>query len=173
MENEIEIWKPTKGFEGLYEVSSLGNVKILSVMKLNGRYMSLCKEKIMKPNSAGVYLRVELQKNGFKKQIGIHQLVAESFLNHTVCGNEWVVNHINFNKLDNRLCNLEVVTNRENSNRKHLKSTSQYVGVHWHKATQKWASSIDFKGKQKHLGVFKTELEAHLAYEKALSDILY
>ena len=51
------------------------------------------------------------------------------------------------------------------------KWTSEYKGVYFHKASNKWQSQIRINGKRKHLGCFKTELEAHNAYQNALKDI--
>lgn len=101
----------------------------------------------------------------------VHQLVAESFLNHTKCGYNLVVNHINLNPQDNCVDNLEIVTQRDNANKKHIISTSKYTGVCWSKEKRKWRASINLKYKQSHLGYFNNEYEAHLAYEKALSEI--
>lgn len=67
---KTEIWKSIVGFEGLYEVSSLGRVKSLKFGK----------EKILKPNKVKGYLRVELLKNGQRKLIYVHRLVATAFL---------------------------------------------------------------------------------------------
>ena len=168
----MEIWKDIKGYEGLYQVSNLGNVKRLSVLKLNGRYYSMCKEKLIKTVVGNGYKQLTLYLNGEKSTKKVHQLVAIAFLNHIPNGMDLVVNHKDFNRLNNHIDNLEIVTSRENSNKKHLKSTSKYVGVHWHKATNKWASSIEIKNKVKHLGVFTNEYDAHLAYKKALNEFL-
>ena len=94
-----------------------------------------------------------------------------AFLNHIPRGLELVVNHKNFIRTDNRVENLEIVTNRENCNKKHLKSSSQYVGVSWAGDRKKWFSSIAIDGKLKNLGRFKTELEAHEAYQNALEKL--
>jgi len=99
----------------------------------------------------------------------VHQLVSEAFLDHVLNGHEQVVNHKNFNRTDNRLKNLEIVSNRENSNRKHLPSTSKYVGVVWGKSVGKWKSQITLNKKtQYHLGYFEDEEEAAKAYEVIL-----
>lgn len=74
-------------------------------------------------------------------------------------------------KTDNRVDNLEIVTARENSNRKHLNSTSDYTGVYWRKRDKKWYVSIFFKGKTKHLGIFDNEKEASECYNKAVEAI--
>lgn len=169
----MEIWKDVKGYEGIYQVSSLGRIKSLKrkVYYKNGR-IDVKKEKILKAtkNTSG-YLSVDLCKNTIKKRRTVHQLVAIAFLNHNPCGHKLVVNHININKTDNRIDNLEIVTTRENSNRKHLKSTSKYTGVSWNKLHNKWIAHIGLNGKTVHLGVFSDEYEAHLAYEKKLNSI--
>ena len=51
------------------------------------------------------------------------------------------------------------------------KFTSEYKGVNFHKATNKWQARIIINGKRKHIGLFKTELEAHKAYQAKLKDI--
>ena len=68
----------------------------------------------------------------------------------------------------NKVENLEIVTQRENANKKHIKSSSKYIGVSWKKRDKKWVSSIRINGKKKYLGSFTDELEAHNAYQKAL-----
>ena len=154
-----EIFKDIPNYEGLYEVSNFGNVKSLRFNK----------ERILKGclSSTG-YLTVTLWENGVQKSHQIHVLVAIAFLDHTPCGMELVVNHMDLNKLNNKLDNLEVITQRENSNRKHLNSTSKYVGVSWHKALNKWKSQIAIKGKRIYLGLFVNEYDAHLEYQKEL-----
>lgn len=82
-----------------------------------------------------------------------------------------VVNHKNFIRTDNRAVNLEIVTSRENSNLKHLKSSSQFTGVSWYKRSKKWVAMITNEGKNKNLGYFTDEKEAHNAYQNALKQI--
>lgn len=156
----MEIWKEIKNYEN-YLISNSGNVKSLK----NG------KERILKTNMSRNYLQVCLSNKNIKNYKKIHQLVAITFLNHNPCGMNLVINHINFNKLDNRVENLEIVTVRDNSNKKHLKSTSKYIGVSWKKTHKSWSSNIFLNGKQKNLGYFKNELEAHNAYQNELKKI--
>ena len=158
----VEIYKDVIGYKGIYQVSNLGNVKSL---KFN-------KERVLKPSkdSKG-YLSINLSLNGVFKMRNIHQLVAESFLNHKRCGHKLVVNHLDFNKTNNNLNNLELVTARENCNKKHLKSSSKYTGVYWNKNANKWNSRITLNGKLKHLGLFTNELEASKSYQKELLNI--
>lgn len=79
------------------------------------------------------------------------------------------VDHINGNKLDNRLQNLRVVTQQQNSWNRGPRKNSQsgLKGVCLHKPTQKWLAKICVDGKQKHLGLFEDKLEAARAYNQA------
>ena len=155
-----EIYKDVIGYEGIYQVSNLGNVKSYKTGLIRNYYL----EK-------NGYYSITLRKNGIGKTRKVHQLVAESFLNHKRCGFELVINHIDLDKTNNKVENLEIVTNRENSNRKHLKSTSKYIGVHWNKEDKKWKSTITINKELKYLGSFNDELEASEAYQKALLNI--
>jgi|UniRef100_A0A6C0AN14 hypothetical protein len=73
-----------------------------------------------------------------------------------------VVDHINNNPLDNRKCNLRIVTSKQNSmNKKSSKnSTSEYIGVSWDKTRNKWKTSITINNKEKFLGRFNNEIDA-------------
>ena len=159
----MEIYKDVIGYEGIYQVSSLGNIKSLKFNK--EKYLKVYK------NHKGYFI-VCLTINNVKKSRRVHQLVAESFLNHKRCGMELVVNHIDFDRANNRVENLEIVTNRENCNLKHLKSSSIYTGVYWCKTYSKWRSNITVNGKLKHLGYFKDEIEASKAYQKELNNLI-
>lgn len=169
MEKEIEVWKDIQGYEGLYQVSNLGNVKSLSRLMISntGRFTS--RERFLKQcNDINGYLMVNLNKNNKHVTKKVHKLVAIEFLSHVPCGSKLVINHIDFNMKNNRVDNLEIVTTRENSNRKHIKSSSQYTGVCFHKKANKWVSQIHINGKLKYLGIYKKEIDASIAYEKAL-----
>ena len=154
-----EIWKDIPNYNGLYQVSSLGRVKSFK----------LGNEKILKQNidSRGYYM-VHLYNNGKSKGSLIHQLVAICFLNHIPNGRKLVVDHINDNKLDNKVENLQIVTIRFNSYKTQDKYVSKYKGVSWHKRSKKWQSRIEIDGKRKHLGQFTDEHEASIAYQNAL-----
>ena len=91
-----------------------------------------------------------------------------AFLNHIPCGMKLVVNHKNFDRLDNRLENLEIVSNRENCNKKHIKSSSIYTGVSLEKNINKWQSKIKIKSQLIHLGYYKDEKQASEMYELAV-----
>tara|TARA_R110002073_G_scaffold83512_1_gene199191 strand:+ start:106 stop:609 length:504 start_codon:yes stop_codon:yes gene_type:complete len=165
-----EIFKDIPNYEGMYQASNLGNVKSLARKDSIGRRVD---EKVLKPRIDKYgYLRLSLNKYGKRKTRHIHQLVAEAFLGHTPCGMKLVVNHINFIRHDNRAENLELDTTRNNSNLKHIKSSSEYTGVSWNKSSEKWMASIHINGKTKYLGYFTDETEASKAYQKALSEII-
>lgn len=102
-----------------------------------------------------------------------HTLVASSFLNHFTDGtNRLVIDHINNIKTDNRVENLQLLTNRDNCSKgKKGKYSSKYTGVCWSKMDKKWKSQIDINRININLGLFKTELEAHEAYQNKLSEI--
>ena len=157
-----EIFKDVLGYEGMYQVSNLGRIKSLKY----GR------EIILKATlDSDSYYRVNLSKEGKQKTKRVHQLVVVAFLNHVPNGNDLVVDHIDFNKTNNNLSNLRIVTHRENSNRKHLKSTSQYTGVYWHKERNRWKVRIGINGKNKCLGSFINELDASNTYETVLKKL--
>ena len=158
----MEIWKEVKGYED-YQVSNLGNIKSFKYGK------EIIRKKFLNKNNG--YCYIGFSKNGEYSNFQVHQLVAMMFLNHIPCGHKLVVNHINFNKIDNRVQNLEIVTNRENNNHKHIKSTSKYTGVSWCKIRKKWKAQIYINGKVNNLGRFNTEIEASKKYEEKLKNI--
>ena len=158
----IEQWVDIVGYEKLYQISNFGNVKSLKYGKIK-----LLKGAI---NNYG-YRQVNLTKNKMVKSFKIHQLVAIHFLGHKPNGYESVINHIDFNRLNNTITNLEIITPRENTNKKHLKTSSSSTGVSWHKEKSKWISQIYYNGKLKFLGYFKTEKEASNAYQNELLTI--
>ncbi len=160
----MEVWKSIPNYEGLYEVSNLGRVKSLANNKNR-------KERFLKPciSKTGYYY-IGLYKNAIVKKYKAHQLVAISFLNHTPCGHDLVVDHINDNKIDNRVDNLQIVTTRFNSHKTQDNYSSKYKGVNWHKASKKWTSQIIINKKKIYLGLFKCELSAHITYINKLKE---
>ena len=111
-----EEWRDVVGYEGRYQVSSMGRVKSLErtfIDKIGReRYVKEC---ILKPGmDKGGYLRVDLCASGKRKMFSVHRLVCQAF--HDNPENKLDVNHINENKTDNRACNLEWSTRIENCN---------------------------------------------------------
>lgn len=96
-----ENWKPVVGYEGLYEVSSIGRVRSLNYQKTKKKVIMSLQAKV------GAYIKVGLKdKDGNYKYYRVHRLVAIAFLpEHSP--EQRYVNHINGNKQDNRVENLE------------------------------------------------------------------
>lgn len=97
-----EIWKDIPGYEGLYEVSSLGRIRSLYTGKFR-----------VPVRSGHGYTAVELSLNGKKQRHYVHRLVALAFIAPSSQGKNQI-NHKNCNKADNRAANLEWVTHQEN-----------------------------------------------------------
>ena len=107
-----EEWRDVVGYEGRYQVSSMGRVKSLVRKDCLGRTV---KERILKPGVIhNGYLQVGLCAGGKQKTLRVHRLVCEAF--HENPDNKPQVNHINEDKTDNRACNLEWCTCKQNLN---------------------------------------------------------
>lgn len=105
-----EIWKDIKGYEGLYQVSNLGRVRSF----FNSRTHKLTDTPVLRTpgNLRAGYLNLILCKNGKRKTVMIHRVVAETFIPNP--DNKRTVNHIDGNKTNNRVDNLEWNTDSEN-----------------------------------------------------------
>lgn len=163
-----EIWKDIDGYIGHYQISNLGNVKSLTRIITGNRSPQLIKEKILKSaNNNYGYLTVSLRLNGIGKNHTIHRLVAKAFLNNENHVND--VNHIDGNRMNNCLNNLEWVSRRENLSHgvQRRCTTSKYNGVHYNSRESKWKSILYHNKKHIFLGLFDDEYHAHLAYLKA------
>ena len=101
-----EIWKDISGYEGLYQISNFGRVKSLN-------YNHTKKEKVLcEKNHKSNYVTVMLCKNGENKNKSIHILVASAFIPNP--NNYPCVNHIDGNKKNNNVDNLEWCTHKQN-----------------------------------------------------------
>jgi hypothetical protein len=122
---ENEIWKDIPGYEGLYQASTLGRIKCLKRERINSRnpnYTLFLKEKIKKQsfNKLLGYLYITLtDRNKKPSSKRVHRLIAETFINNLE--NKLEVNHIDNNKLNNSVDNLEWCTALENT--RHLFKT--------------------------------------------------
>ena len=158
-----EIWKDIKGYEGAYKVSDLGRVKSFKNKK----------ERILKHGiDSNGYPNVGLCVNGVQKTKKIHKLMSIVFLNNISTSSErLVVDHIDNNKQNNRIDNLQIITNRENASKDRVNCSSKFTGVSWIKRDSKWAAHINIKGRSINLGHFKCELAAAKAYKDKLKTI--
>lgn len=160
----VEVWKNIPGFKN-YQVSNLGNVK-----SLNYRKTGKTKLLIKYYNNRFRY-SVNLYKQGKTySNRNIAVLVAQAFLKHKPNGHKIVVDHINNIPTNDKLYNLQLITQRENLT-KDKKGTSKYVGVCWDKSCNRWKSWIYVNGKKIYLGSFKSQKKASQAYQNALKNI--
>ena len=102
-----EVWKPFPGFEDSHAISDRGRVKrTIPGTKCPRGYI-----RQAKPNNSG-YIRISMRKNGKRKTVAIHRAVLQAFVGP--CPDGYVCNHKNGDKTDNRLENLEWVTQKQN-----------------------------------------------------------
>jgi hypothetical protein len=113
------------------------------------------------------YAKRTLKKKNKTTKIYMHRFIMNLNSNLTI-------DHINGNGLDNRKCNLRIANKSENSmnSNKQTKLTSSiYKGVTWHKQCKKWVAQIGHKRKHYSLGLYLTEKEAALAYNKKAKEL--
>ena len=121
----MEIWKPVKDYEGLYEVSNTGNVRSVDRMVKHSKGgLRLYKGRLMKPyiNSDG-YRIVNISKNGVGKMKRVNRIVAETFIPNPY--NLATVNHKDENKLNDSVENLEWMSISDNIRYSCCKSINQ------------------------------------------------
>lgn len=134
-----EIWRDIPGYEGLYEVSSYGSVRNLVTGKL-------IKSSLKKDG----YSRVCLSKNGLRKCMNIHRLVAQAFIPNPDCFPQ--VNHKDENKANNRVDNLEWCTSKYNVNygsaQKRRINTNIKIGVYTGLSKKEYSKMYRLKNKE-------------------------
>ena len=111
---EVEIWKDIPNFEGVYQASNLGRIRsVCRIAQKSYHGNRIVKEKIMNgsKNEDG-YLKVHFKHKKNNKILFIHRLIALTFIENPL--NKPQINHIDGNKLNNNVNNLEWVTNLEN-----------------------------------------------------------
>lgn len=116
-------------------------------------------------NNTG-YIIIGMKFNGIRCQFKAHRL-AWLYV-HGVWPKDQI-DHIDRKRHNNRIANLRESTQQENTCNKAKReaSVSKYIGVSWFKKDKRWRARITIKGRERHLGYFKSEQEAALAYNKA------
>lgn len=162
-----EKWVDIKGYEGLYEVSNMGRIKSIDGIRGGKKNRYFQKGRFLSTNSISKkgYCVATLFKKGSRNKVYIHRVVADNFIGSLI-GKQ--IDHIDWNKTNNRLDNLRVCSNSQNqSSRLRLKpnnATSKYRGVKWNSG--KWAAGINFNNKHIYLGRYSNEIEAAIVYDK-------
>jgi len=149
-----EIWRDVIGYEDFYLVSNFGRIKRYRSSKKNKQ------EKILfQTTTHHGYKRTLLQKMGFKKNLFVHRIVAESFIGPRKEGLE--INHINSIRDDNRPENLEYVTRSLNECLVHMGRKRGVTKHNWGYQAKIW-----FNGKCICLGTYKEEEVAYDTYKR-------
>ena len=158
MSKQLEIiWKNVVDYEGIYLISS------------NGEIYSNFSNKILK-QSVGTsgYLCINLHKNKKQKSRLVHQLMAESFLSHKRQKFKIVIDHIDNNKLNNNINNIQLLSNRKNSTKdKKPKSGESCI----YKSNSKYLVRLRINGKKKSIGIFKDINDAIICRDEFLKQI--
>ena len=164
----MEEWKDIKGYEGLYQVSNLGRVKALSrTVPYKDGYTKTIRERILKFALSSSYRIVGLYKNSFQDVRTIHSLVWDAFGDEPRNGRHTQVDHIDGDKTNNRIDNLQLLTQRENLIKGHKERGRELpTGVYPTKYNT-YMSRICINYKPKYLGTFANIDLAKDAYSKA------
>lgn len=156
---EKEVWKDIKGYEGFYKASNLGHI------------FSVKRNIILKGgiNSDGYYT-VMLFKNGIGKSYKVHRLIAETFIFNKK--NLPQINHINGNKIDNRVENLEFVTSKENIKHawEHKLAKGKY-GKYGNRAVKIIQLDLNNKEIKKYNSIMEAEKQTNISHT-AISNCL-
>lgn len=114
--NAVEVWKPIKGYEGYYEVSSLGRVRSIArtITKSNGVKLKVEEKLLTQATITGGYLAVCLSKNGKWHCYPAHRLVAQTFIPNP--DKLPIINHKDINPENNEVNNLEWCSYEYNNN---------------------------------------------------------
>lgn len=150
-----EIWKDVCGYEGLYQVSNVGNVRSLNYKGVRGRVNELSKGL----SGSGYYV-VVLCRDKKQTTVNVHRLVAEAFIDNK--DNKPVVNHKDEDKTNNSVDNLEWVTEKENVNwgTSLERRTSKRKGLKLPSVSRKLIGNKNAKG-HKLSSEVEIELETH------------
>ena len=114
---ENEVWANVADTDGVYQVSTYGRVRTVGRIVRSGRGTRFEEGMILNPTLTRGYPQVTLRRNGWFRAVPVHRLVAETFIPNP--DGLPVVDHLNADKTDNRVENLEWATVSENVRRRY------------------------------------------------------
>lgn len=133
----VETWKDIKGFNGYHQISNYGRVKSFY------KYKKVCNGYIRKLSNSRGYkcIRLPTPNNKNKVSFRVHRLVAQAFIPNYE--NKPYINHIDFNKSNNHISNLEWVTPKENSQHS-IRFNKQKYTIHNYFSHENIKNIIDY-----------------------------
>lgn len=166
-ELNMEIWKDIKGYEGLYQISNLGNVKSLDkIINCRGDGQRLLKGKILSTRKNHDYIHVDLTNEKLKKTYKVHRLVGIAFIDNP--NNKPEINHKDGNKSNNNVNNLEWCTRIENIEHS-INTGLKKIAVGWYHTKESKENKIHAKLNYEIANKIRLNLEnksrKELAYE--------
>lgn len=176
-----EIWKDISGFEGRYQVSTHGRIK--SIQDNHGNNKEAIRSTFVRSDTCQ-YEYVQLWVKDTPTTKAVHRLVAQAFIENPE--DKPVVNHIDGNRLNNNVCNLEWVSQSENLKHayasgfreppkaqlgKKCGNTSNFHNVTWDTSRNKWKATLKHKGKMLFQKRFENEIDAALYVNKMLDEL--
>ena len=166
-----EIWADIAGYDGAYQISNMGHVR--TFLKKDG-FVGFVKTEKSRPRSlishGNGYMYVTLCKNGVRKNHYIHRLVAEAFIGEIKDG--YVINHLDYDRSNNRVENLEIVSQKDNvdySKHKMKKPVTRKGNYYICDRGTRYEVYV----KKKYLGSYKTIEEARTARNEYINKINY
>ena len=153
-----EEFKKIDGYDN-YEISNQGNVRNSDT----GR--------VLKPiKNCDGYYNVYLCKDGIKKALKIHRLIALHFIPNP--DNLPCIDHIDRNRTKNSISNLRWISRSNNQRNKPKKTnaSSKYMGVCFYKPNGKHQAYISINNKLKHIGLYETEDDAGKAFDNYVKE---
>ena len=164
-----EDWKPIEGYEGIYDVSSLGRVVSLErTIDRDGKPVRVARRILKSPPGKVGYAVVALWKDGKGKSCAVHRLVAEAFLPKPE--GTFIVDHISTDRLDNRVSNLRWVSYSGNSvNTAQVpRAGNANRGIYFDKRCTRRPWRVHCAGRD--VGCFSTLEEARSVRDKVFKD---
>jgi len=167
----LEEWRPVKNYEGLYEVSNFGNVRSLNRVVQNGKNKNTMKGRIILQHvNPDGYLVAHLCKQSKEIVYKTHTLVWDAFGDRPRNGHKLQVDHVDNNKQNCRIDNLQLLTNRINCSKNKKSKYGTPTGVEL-LPSGRFSARIRIKSEQRYLGSFNTSEEASKIYQQTIYNL--